>query len=101
MNTPPLDQLPARQALLKFLTELPPGQQVALFVLSDHLRMYQDFTSSSDRLIEAAKAIDPRNLSLIQSKGEMAHDEDFLIKFAAAIGRDPGGTIGNSEPRMK
>ena len=94
LNTPPLDQLPARQALLKFLTELPPGQQVALFVLSDHLRMYQDFTSSSDRLIEAAKAIDPRNLSLIQSKGEMAHDEDFLIKFAAAIGRDPGGTIG-------
>jgi VWFA-related protein len=94
LNTPALDQLPARQALLKFLTELPPGQQVALFVLSDHLRMYQDFTSSSDRLIAAAKALDPKSLALIQSKGEMARDEDFLIKLAAAIGRNPGDAVG-------
>jgi VWFA-related protein len=94
LNTPPLDQLAARQDLLRFLTQLPAGQQVALFVLTDHLRMLQDFTSSSDRLIAAAKALDPKNLALIQSKGEMAHDNDFLIQFAKAIGRDPGGTIG-------
>ena len=85
-DTPVQDQIPAKQALLKFLTSLPAGQQVALFVLSDELRMYQDFTASSDRLIEAAKAINPKDLHLIESKVQMQQDADFVTAFAQAIG---------------
>jgi VWFA-related protein len=90
-DTPVQDQLQAKQALLKFLTSMPPGQQVALFVLSDDLRMYQNFTASSDRLIEAAKAINPKDLHLIESKVQMQQDADFVTAFAQAIGRSPGG----------
>jgi len=90
-DTPVLDQIPAKQALLKFLSSLPAGQQVALFVLSDELRMYQNFTASSDRLIEAAQAIDPKDLHLIESKVQMQQDADFVTAFAQAIGRSPGG----------
>jgi hypothetical protein len=60
INTPQLNQLHARRQLLKFLRELPQGEQIALFILSDRLHMVQNFTSSSDRLIAAATAIDPR-----------------------------------------
>jgi VWFA-related protein len=90
-DTPVQDQLPAKQALLKFLSSLPAGQQVALFVLSDELRMYQNFTATSDRLIEAAQAINPKDLHLIESKVQMQQDADFVTAFAQAIGRSPSG----------
>jgi VWFA-related protein len=86
LDTPAEDQIPAKKALLRFLTSLPPGEQVALFVLGDELRMYQNFTSSSDRLIEAAKAIDPKDFHLIESKTLMQQDADFVTAFAQAIG---------------
>jgi VWFA-related protein len=54
--------------------------------------MYQNFTSSSDRLIEAAKSINPKNFMLVDSKLDQAQANDFVTQFAQAIGgHDPGG----------
>jgi VWFA-related protein len=93
LNTPSLEQLYARRQMLKFLQALPPGQQVALFLLSDKLHMLQGFTSSSDELVRAANRIDPKDFHILRSATQQMLDEDWLNEFAAAMGRDPGGAI--------
>ena len=72
------------QAALEFLQKLPAGQSVALFVLSDKLRMVQNFTGSSDRLLAAAQAINPTDLGMVRSKSEAQQDDDFIANFARA-----------------
>ena len=59
LNTPQLEQIYARKAMVEFLRRLPPGQRVGLFILSDHPRLVQGFTSSSDVLIAAGKSLEP------------------------------------------
>ncbi|MBB6142564.1 VWFA-related protein [Silvibacterium bohemicum] len=94
LNTAPADQQYARRQMLEFLKALPPGQQVALFVLSDQLHMFQSFTGSSDMLTAAAKMINPKNMRLIQSDAEQQRDIDTLGRMEDAMGgRDPGMMI--------
>jgi VWFA-related protein len=92
LNTPRSDLIYARKQLLEFLSKLPPGQSVALFVLRNRLQMVQNFTGSSERLLAAAKSIRPDDMTLIRSKDEAMRDDDFVTDFAQAIGaHDPGG----------
>jgi len=95
LNTPRSDLLYARKQLLEFLTKLPPGQSVALFVLRNRLQMVQNFTGSSDRLLAAAQSIRPSDMTFIRSKDEVLQDDDFITDFVQAIGGyDPGGAAG-------
>ncbi len=91
LNTPRTDLIDARKQLLKFLTNLPEGQNVALFVLTDRLHMVQNFTGNSDRLLAAAKSIQPDDRGILRSQSEAMQDNDFITTFAKAIGYDPGG----------
>lgn len=91
LDTPSSDQLYARQQLLKFLETLPSGQQVALFVLGDRLQMVQDFTGSSNRLIEAARRINPRDFSLVESESASMQEADFAADLARAAGSNITG----------
>lgn len=94
VNTAPQDQQYARKQMLKFLKALPPGQQIALFVLSDRLHLYQSFTGSSDLLTAAAKMINPKDMQLYQSDSEQMHQIDDLGRMENALGgRDPGGSV--------
>lgn len=94
VNTDPQSQQYARKQMLAFLKALPPGQQIALFVLSDQLHMYQSFTGSSDLLTAAAKLINPSNMRLLQSDAEQQRDIDNLGRMEDALGgRDPGGSV--------
>jgi VWFA-related protein len=55
LNTP-FEYLPrARQQLTKFLSQLQPGDRVALYVLGRQLRVVQDFTSDPAPLLEALR----------------------------------------------
>jgi VWFA-related protein len=95
LNTPRSDLLYARKQLIEFLSKLPAGQSVALFVLRNRLQMVQNFTGSSDRLLAAAKSIRPNDMTFIRSKDEALQDDDFITDFAQAIGGyDPGGAAG-------
>src|ERR1700733_1935990 len=94
VNTAPADQQYARKQMLEFLKALPRGQQIALFVLSDQLHMFQSFTGRSDLLVAAGKMIDPKNMRLIQSDAEQQRDIDTLSRTEDAMGgRDPGMMI--------
>lgn len=94
VNTAPENQQFARKQMIAFLKALPPGQQVALFVLSDQLHMFQSFTGSSDLLTAAAKLINPTNMRLLQSDAEQQQDIEYLGKMEDAMGgRDPAGAM--------
>ena len=89
-NTAPSDQLYARKQMIRFLENLPPGRQAALFVLGIRLRMLQGFTGSTDRLLAAAKAMQVET-STVKTIGGQQQDLDMADRFAAAIGRSASG----------
>lgn len=94
VNTAPQDQDYARKQMLKFLKALPPGQQVALFVLSNRLHLYQSFTGSSDLLTTAAKMINPKDMQLYQPDAQQMRDIDELGRIQNSLGgRDPAGSV--------
>lgn len=81
-NTAAEDQVEAHKQLVKFLRARPSGQKVALFALTDKLTMIQSFTGSSDRLIEAARQIDPKEAGFILSKASQMQVEDTVAEAA-------------------
>ncbi len=97
LNTPGSDQVYARRQMLKFLRDLPPGQRVALFVLTTQLRMLQGFTGNSDLLSSAAKMLDPKDFRILRSQAQQEHDADYLQALAESMsGRDPGDSLGHA-----
>jgi VWFA-related protein len=89
-NTAPQDYGYARKQMIKFLEQLPPGRQTALFVLGGKLEMIQSFTASTDRLLAAAKAMAVET-SNTRSIGSQQQENDMASAFAAAMGRSPSG----------
>jgi len=84
VNTAPADQQYAPRQMLDFLKALPPGQQIALFVLSEQLHMFQSFTGSSDLLVAAAKMINPKNMRLYQSDAEQLRQIEDIASIHSA-----------------
>ncbi len=90
-NTAPSDQAYARKQMIRFLENLPPGRQTALFVLGTRLYMLQSFTGSTDRLLAAAKAMELET-STVETVGGQQQDLDVAARFAAAVGRSASGS---------
>ena len=59
LNTQMQDQQYVHQQTIKYLKTLPAGARVAIFTLSSRLRMVQEFTSDSSRLLAALNDPDP------------------------------------------
>ncbi len=72
LNTPTIQQIYARKAMVEFLKRLPPGQNVGLFILNDHPRLVQGFTSSSDVLIAAGRSLGPDMTPLTPRNADLA-----------------------------
>jgi VWFA-related protein len=65
LNTPVLDQAYARKQTIRFLKSTPPGQRIAIYVLSQRLVLVQDFTSDPTLLVAAAEqALNEKSLFL-------------------------------------
>src|SRR6185437_9276703 len=84
-NTATQDQPYARKQMIRFLESLPPGHQTALFVLGGRLRMLQNFTGSTDKLVAAAKAMELKP-SVMRTTGEQQQESDFVTEFEKATG---------------
>lgn len=94
LNTPPQDQLYATLQLLKFLTTLPPGHQMALFLLTDRLEMLQGLTGSSDQLLAAARLLHAADIHQTRSQSERMQLVDNITNLMRQAGHDPGGMSG-------
>jgi len=95
LNTVILERDYARQQMLKFLASMPPGQPIALFVMSKDLKMLQGFTQSSDALINAAKSLRDKNehVHLNTTEGEVEQAEEIDHELAAMAGRSPASAV--------
>ncbi len=81
LNTQMTDQQFVHQQTIKYLKTLPAGARVAIFTLSSRLRMVQEFTSDSSRLLAALNdpALSlPRHSPLLKSQAEAQADKDFV-----------------------
>ncbi|HEY1270588.1 MAG TPA: VWA domain-containing protein [Terriglobales bacterium] len=90
VNTPFKDQAYARQQMLQFLQEqLKPDTRMAVFTLTNSLRMLQDFTSDPKLLIDALKNYQPKQeempaagppaVSARQGAGDLGHAQESLV----------------------
>ena len=81
LNTEMPDQQYVHQQTLKYLKTLPAGARVAIFTLSSRLRMVQEFTSDSSRLLAALNdpALSwPRHSPLLKSQPESQADNSII-----------------------
>jgi len=78
VNSAQMDQMATRKAVVRFLTTLPPGQRLAVFVLGNQLRMLQDFTSDTDKLLLAAQAYKPEMTLAQLQASDVAETAEFL-----------------------
>ena len=84
LNTQMPDQQFVHQQTLKYLKTLPAGARVAIFTLSSRLRMVQEFTSDSSRLLAALNdpaLSGPRHSPLLKSQAESQAD-DAMVEMA-------------------
>jgi VWFA-related protein len=90
-NTPFRDQAYARLQMLKYVQEQnKPGQRIAIFTLTNSLRMLQDFTSDPQVLLTALKNYRPQE-PILESGGPVPASS---VAGGPSVG--PGAGIANS-----
>ena len=81
LNTQMQDQQHVHQQTIRYLKTLPAGARVAIFTLSSRLRMVQEFTSDSSRLLaslnDPALSL-PRHSPLLKSQPEAQADNSII-----------------------
>lgn len=79
LNTKIQDKLFARQKILRFLSQLRPQDRIAIYLLSDRLRVLHDFSSDSAALIRIIE----------RQTGTAAHRLDAADIDPSTIGNEP------------
>jgi VWFA-related protein len=80
LNTAFTDQHYAKEALIKFLGQLQPGDRVAIYTLSNGLRVLHDFTSDTESLLAAlAKHRNQDSFALSASSYDDANTGDDTL----------------------
>jgi VWFA-related protein len=77
LNTKFEDQSQARQQIMKFLKQIRPGDQVALYALGRDLRLLHDFTNDSGALLRALNS-HKGNIATELAASEEVTDTSFL-----------------------
>jgi VWFA-related protein len=90
LNVAPADQQYARKEMLKALTRLPKGRQLALFTLGNHLQMIQGPSSDSDQLIAAASKLMASSGREVTTRTQSNADVTTLGNLANAAGGSSG-----------
>ncbi|HZD32735.1 MAG TPA: VWA domain-containing protein, partial [Candidatus Angelobacter sp.] len=83
LNTQMTDQQFVHQQTIKYLKTIPAGARIAIFTLSSRLRMVQEFTSDSSRLLAALNdpaLSGPRHSALLKSQAESQADDQMVAE---------------------
>src|SRR5260221_7225801 len=67
LNTPFTDQYNARAALIKFLEQIQPGDQVAIYTLTNRLRVLHSFTSDTTSLLRVLARLKGHDSAMLDS----------------------------------
>lgn len=99
LNTDVADQDFVHQQIIKYLKTIPPGARVGIFTLSSKLRMVQEFTTDSTRLLAALNdpsLTNPKASGLQVSQGLQSGDDAFLSGTSAY-----GAVSGQMTPEQR
>jgi VWFA-related protein len=77
LDTAVTDQVYAKTKMIEFLKSMPPGKQVALFVLTNQLHMVQGFSADSSVLVKAAEGIKLEDLQRVRPVAQKLSDFDL------------------------
>jgi VWFA-related protein len=69
LNTPMADQTYVRSQLVKYLQTVKPGTRIAIFSLTDHLRLLQSFTTDPELLLRTIQSMKSRSSPLLEDPG--------------------------------
>lgn len=97
LNTQMTDQQFVHQQTIKYLKTIPAGARVAIFTLSSRLRMVQEFTSDSSRLLAALNdpaLSGPQHSPHLKSPAESQAD-DAMVAQAKANQMNPNAIPAN------
>ena len=101
LNSNPVDQAAARDAMLKFLEKLPAGEPVAVYLLGNKLTLIQDFTSDPEMLKKAIAGLKQPKSRAMTSAADSTVAAQLPMGSAAAetVGMMPGLLRGLAEFR--
>ncbi len=74
LNTPIADQAYARQQMISYLKNIPPGTRIAIFTLASKLRMVQGFSSDSSPLLAALNSKTPIGKTTLPNQSALLAD---------------------------
>lgn len=100
LNTPITDQAYARQQMVKYLKQIQPGPQLAIFTLSTHLRIVEGFTVDPAVLLAALNRKDwggtPQISPALPSQTEIIGEQTTINDIAQAS----SGPMAAAAPKM-
>jgi VWFA-related protein len=76
LNTNFDNQAYAREGLLKYLQSLEGNEQVAIYTLGRNLKVLQNFTDDPNKLVQAVKKFDPKDLFVLIQSDELMDATD-------------------------
>jgi VWFA-related protein len=85
LNTPMPDQSNVHKVMVKYLANIPPGIRIAVFLLSNRLRIIQGFTQDSSALRAAISrgAANPDQSALLQTAAENNMNQTAVSEAAS------------------
>jgi len=97
LNTAVVDQMHARQQLLKFINDKPSGTRFAVFALADGLHLVQGFTDDKQQLSAALDPARPKShipRVFIYGRNYGCGDGEMMVSVLAFISRYLDGLSG-------
>jgi VWFA-related protein len=97
VNTAVVDQMSARQQLLKFVNDKPSGTRFAVFVLADGLHLVQGFTEDKQLLLAAVDPAKPKShipRLFLSGRNYGCGDGQMMVSVLAFISRYLDGLPG-------
>jgi VWFA-related protein len=76
LNTDFDNQAYAREGLLKYLKSLEGNEQIAIYTLGRNLKVLQNFTDDPNKLVQAVKKYDPKDLFVLIQSDELMDATD-------------------------
>jgi VWFA-related protein len=92
LNTDAVDQLYAREQVIRFLRQLRPEDRVAIYCLTGGLRILQDFTGDSAQLVRTLGGVSATSNALLEASNpapvDIPDDGTGLVQWLDAVNQE-------------
>jgi VWFA-related protein len=100
LNTSRLNQVSMRQAMIKFLETLPANEPIAVYLLSDRIRLLQDFTTDPAVLKDVVRSFKGRSSPLLAVSADGSPIAPVLPGVAQSLPPQMAGQIKAFQDQM-